>query len=383
MGWGDAPDPKPPAPGGSTPADCTIQSCGCESIAYLTVEALAFIGDHGVLTDYVTDFKAGGKSFPKPEFERRSGRQDPVSFSMGQVVEVELTFLVGPANACTEHGTLVGRLAKDVYFAVPHTFVAGVNKARLKAKRPLAAMVQVLDFNILWEAHGISADFILLMDFTQNAIYVTYDKPYNDTGLDNQVTLKRLLFVCSVTVGDTDGHVSLKKLHDARGKFDLDAVTPRPTHWIVADGTVGCQCVDLAKFWQLAAEMLGIRAGQVVYLYPKLGKGTKVSTSPEEPETRTASSSTPPHDEVDRWHHTEELTYIDNAGGWNAYEACYELNHKGKVRYYAGGAEIYETPEQVMADVCTKTIWIFRRPKSHRPIHECTRPGPYPAEVWK
>jgi hypothetical protein len=128
--------------------------------------------------------------------------------------------------------------------------------------------------------------------------------------------------------------------------------------------------------------MLGIRAGRVVYLYPTLGKGTKVSTSPTDPETRKASSSTPPHDEIGRWHGTEELTYIDNGGGWNAYEACYELDHKGKVRYYAGGAGIYEKPEQVMKAVCTKTIWIFRRPKSHQPIHECTRPGPYPAEVW-
>lgn len=390
MGWPDSNDPAPPRSDRSMPANCTVQPCPCVPIKTLSVQSLAFVGDHGVLTDHRKDFKSGGEKYLKPEFDW-DGKYDhvvPVSYSMGQTIVVLLTFQVEPANACPETGDIFGKGPDGISFHYTnHRFTPGTNKVRIKAGKSLARKVQTLDFKVFWETKGISADFDFLGDFTENTIYVTYDTPYNsDPKLDNEVTEKRLEWLCSLTKGDTNGHDSMQKMHSARGKFSLKATTPRP-HWDVAAGVIRCQCVDLAKFWMLTAEMLGIKAGKVVYLYPKLLKGTKLSLSPEDPEVRSAKSSDPPHEDLQHWHGKEELIMVDNHDGWNAYEACYKLTHPDpagnmKTQYYAGGAKVYDTPEQVMKDVCKESRWIYRVEKSRDPVRECTKPGPSPAEKW-
>jgi hypothetical protein len=177
------------------------------------------------------------------------------------------------------------------------------------------------------------------------------------------------------------------KLHTARNAFALNATTPHP-HWGVAEGNIRCQCVDLTKFWMLAAEMLGLKTGEVVYLYPKLSKGTKESSNPEDRDLRSAKVSVPAHSESQLWHGQEELMLVDNHFGWNAYEACFKFTHpdsagKEKTRYYAGGAGVYDTAQEVMKDVCRETHWIFRVKKSSRPVRICENPGPSPAEKWK
>lgn len=384
MGWGsDSNDPAPLQSDRRMPANCTVQPCPCVPIQTMRVTALEYVNDHGLLTDYRTDFKAGGQKYSKPQWT--SSHSYPVSYSMDQYIEVYLTVEVKPANACPEVGTLTGKTKGGVLFeAKDWTFRPGLNKIFMIAHTALPHQVQSGNFDVRWEVSGTSAR---LADTTSNTMYVTYDTPYNDTELDNVVTEKRLQWVCNLTNGDTNGHDSMKKIHDARGKFSLNATTPRP-HWDVAAGEIKCQCVDLAKFWMLTAEMLGLRTGKVVYLYPKLSKGTKESTNPEDPEVRSAKSSAPPHADLDRWHGQEELIMMDDNDGWNAYEACYKFTHPDtagnmKTKYYAGGAGVYDTPGQVMKDVCKESRWIFRVKGSRDPVRECTKPGPSPAERWK
>jgi hypothetical protein len=389
MGWGDSTDPAPPRSDRRMPANCTVQPCPCVPIKTLSVQSLAFVGDHGVLTDYRKDFKAGGKKFPKPEFDwdRKDDHPVPVSYSMGQTIVVLLTFEVEPANACPEIGDIVGQGPEGISFRYTnHTFTPGINKVTIKAEKPLERKVQVLDFEVLWQAKGISAKFDFFADFTKNTVYVTYDTPYNDTGLDNEVTENRLRWVCNLTNGDSNGHDSLRKIHDFPG-FALGATTPDP-HWLIATGRLQCECVDLAKFYMLSAEMLGLRTGEVVYLYPKLFKGTKESSNPQDMDTRAVKTSVPPHGEYQSHGNTEFLMFVDTHGGWNRYEACYKFTHPDKAgkmltRYYAGGAGVYDTKEAVMKDVCKETQWIWEVPRSKDPVRICKNPGPYPAEKWK
>ena len=389
MGWFDSDDPDPPGTGGHAAPGCAVQPCPCVPIAAMDIVALEYAHDHGLLTDHGKDFKSGGRRFSKPEWT--PAHSYPVSYSMDQRVEVYLHVEVAPANACPEVGTIKGYLGDDVLFEVKDwTFRPGLNKIHATALQALAHKIQIIDFTILWEVHGTSVKLGFFSDTTWNTIYVTYDTPYNDTGLDNEVTEKRLKWICGLTNGDTNGHDSLTKVHDLGGGFALGADTPDP-HWMIATG-LRCECVDLAKFYMLSAEILGLRTGQVVYLYPKLAKGTKESSDPRDMEARAVKTSVPPHDENHLWHGglvpNEDLMLVDNNGGWNRYEACYKFTHPDKAgkmltRYYAGGASIYNTKEEVMKAVCKQTLWIFHRPKEHDPVKGCETPGPYPAEQWR
>jgi hypothetical protein len=133
----------------------------------------------------------------------------------------------------------------------------------------------------------------------------------------------------------------------------------------------------------LAAEMLGLRTGEVVYLYPKLLKGTKESPNPRDMETRAVKASVPAHGEYHAHGSTESLIFVDNKGGENRYEACYKFTHNKLTRYYAGGAGVYGTKEEVMKDVCKETKWIYNTTSRREPVRVCENPGPNPAEKWK
>jgi hypothetical protein len=358
----------------------------------MTVTALEYVNDHGLLTDYQKDFQSGGQKFSKPQWTSSPNSHSyPASYSIDKYIEVYLTVEVKPANACPEVGTIKGNTKQGVLFEVKDwTFRPGVNRIFMIARKALEHEIQIIDFEVLWEVSGTSVRLDFFGDTTWNTIYVTYDTPYNDTDLDNEVTEKRLKWICTLTNGDTNGHDSLQKIHDFSGGFALGANTPDP-HWMIATG-LRCECVDLAKFYMLSAEILGLKTGGVLYLYPKLSKGTKESPNPQDMDTRAVRTSVPPHGEYQRWHGspvpTEDLMLVDNNGGWNRYEACYKFTHPDKAgkmltRYYAGGAGIYDTKEEVMKAVCKETQWIFHVPKSYDPVRLCVNPGPSPAEKWK
>ena len=388
MGWGDAGTPAPPRADGGGAPNCAVAKCGCTSIGYLVVRSLEFVNDHGLLHDYETDFRRSGRKFRKPEWGK--GDAAPVSYSMDQSIEIWLTFEVGPENACPDTGDLVGEGPHGIFFeARNYTFKPGTNRVFMIARKALAKKVQILDFLVNWRTEKLGADFIQLMDFTQNRIYVTYDKPYRTT-LPNTVTVKRLEWLCSLTSGDTNGHDSVQKIHEKGGKYKPGA--PKPDDpWVVAGG-VRCECVDLSKFYMLATQMLGLKTGKVVFLFPTPGKGTDESEESTKWTRRDVVSTHPPAKHI---HGTdrpvEKLVFLDGHMVWNNYEACFKFEHpdrtgRMKTRYYAGGAKAYDTAVQVMANVCSLTQWTYyfdmRDVNMGAGENICNDPGPYPVDRW-
>jgi hypothetical protein len=142
----------------------------------------------------------------------------------------------------------------------------------------------------------------------------------------------------------------------------------------------------------LAAEMLGLKTGQLVFLYPTPGKGVKESTSPSDRATRKIEGpghADKSHD-VDR--PTEVMLLMDRSHGWNAYEACFKFTHPDKAgnmktRYYAGGALIYDSPRHCMENICLRTHWTFMTDFTEYGAKApgeniCWNPGPSPVDIW-
>jgi hypothetical protein len=389
MGWGDSPDPATPKAGGGGPANCAVQDCpSCVKMTKLYVVAMEFANDHGLLHDYDKDFKPSGRKYRKPEWDGDPSTAKPVSYSMGDYIQVWLTFRVEPPNACPETGGIKGHGPQGIIFEVSnYTFVPGINKVLVPAKKALPAVVQILDFEVIWSSVGVSAKFDFFTDFTKNPVYVTYAKPYADKRWNNTVTIKRLHWLCTLCKGDTNGHDSVKKIHGASGKYAVGAPIPK-SHWEVAGGT-RCECVDLSIFYLLASQMLGLRTGELVFLYPLPGKATRESTSSWDRHSRMVLGTE--HTERHGKHSdTEQLLMIDGSGGWNQYEACFKFTHPEsgtmKTRFYAGGAGVHDTAQQVMKSVCQKTEWTYATtpPNDAGQSGEriCKDPGPSPVEVW-
>lgn len=374
-------DAKPPAKKPSYP--CEPCEKKCKPITSIKIISLEFLSDHKLLKDYFKNWDDGGTRYAKPEWT--SAHQYPVSHNMDKEVEVKIELEVLPSDACPETGDLKGEGPNGLLFEQKgFVFSAGKHTLSLKSDKKLEKKVKILDFKIAWKTAGVSV--AVTPASTSNKMYVTYDTPYNDTPFDNAVTEKRLEWVCNLCNGDTNGHESVKKIHDSTGTFDLSASIPLQ-RWEIAGGQ-SAQCMDLSKFYMLATEMLGLRTGEVVYLYPQPGKKTKESTSGSENERRSISGSTPAHASAtthNKLNPNEEILLVDMSKGWNNFEACYKFTHPDttgsmKTRYYAGGASIYDTPQEVMESVCSETHWTFESSLGGWSI--CTTPGPSPVDVW-
>lgn len=375
------------------PCDSTVQTCPfqCKPIISIAISAVKFLSDHDVLKKYDADWSDAGARYPKPEWT--PARQHPVSHSMKKKVRIEVSIEVQPADACPETGTLKAEgplghsaaVSKAMVFEKTGvSFKPGMGPITLESDLELEHKVRKFDFTLTWSTAGTSV--AITPATTANRMYVTYDTPYNDTPHNNAVTEKRLAWVCGLCDGDTNGHASVKKIHDSTGTFDLSASIP-PNHWEIAGGRTA-QCMDLSKFYMLATELLGLRKGEVLYLYPQPGKTTKETSSGADCEVRTVAGSTPAHPAVtthNRLNPKEELLLVDGNGGWNNFEACYKFTHPDTTgamtsKYYAGGADIYDTKEDVMRSVCSKTHWTFESAPGGWDI--CKAPGPSPVDTW-
>ena len=363
---------------------------GRTKITSMKVIRLTFPKDHGLLTDNNTDWTTPGSRFSKPEwtFGKKSF---PVSYQKKQSITVEVAFEVNPPTADATDADVTGTAAFGslVFTATNQSFKGGVVTISASATEPLPDQVNIFTGDIAWSVNTAKDGPFPAGSSWGHTIYTTYDIPYCSTSRDNEVTEKRLSFLCNLCKGQSNGHDSVKSIHDLTGRYVPQAPTPGK-HWTIADGTPG-QCIDLVFFYQLATEMLGLRAGQVVRIFPTLGKSFRESSSfADQPETRTISTSLPAH--VRTGHSTlqaeEELRFIDKHGDTNGFEACYKFTHPDSsgttvTRYYGGGARVYDKVDDVMKDVCDRTVWVYlAHTIPDEDWQHCKSPGPYPAEQW-
>lgn len=367
------------------------KTCPLKKIISIKLTKFAFETDHKLLLDNNANWQGTGNRYPKPEWQE--GRTNPSHIGISHTksgttsatrkrIDVTVSFEVTPPDANATTGKIKGTSSQTcLSFEGSVKLKGGTGSVRLTANADLPQVISTLkDITIKWKivADGKPFDLGAVGKYT---IYLTYGTPYNNTPYDNNPTENRMKWVCNTCDGQSDAHQSVKSIHDSTGSYNLSAGTPHP-RWKIAGGA-HAQCMDLSKFYMLASEMLGLKSGSVVYLFPKAGKTTKESTSSNDCEKRVISSSIPPHPTGTTHaliNPNEEILLVDNQGGWNNFEACFKFKNSGITKYYAGGAGTYNTAQQVMEAVCDKTHWTYETGPNVWSI--CVTPGPSPIDNW-
>jgi hypothetical protein len=274
------------------------------------------------LRDHKSDYKDGGTPYTKPDWTK-AGKNNPIVHKRAIKIALTITYTCDASSAGTY--TLEGKSTKGetLHFGPKDvTFVVGDNVVALEAAQ---ALPNAIDDNA-----GDSIDWTLNGHCKETTgphqIYVTEQRPYG-----SMVTEWRVAYVTKVCDGNTTGDECAKDIHDTALSYTL-AARPKDL-WSIAVGTKG-ECIHLVRFYILGMKMLGWNPpGTINFIYPLPARKAKATAGENDawvaPDGRT-------------------LKFKDTNGGRNNWEAA--LLYNGK--YYAGGSDIFATPQECMNKIC-------------------------------
>jgi hypothetical protein len=373
MCWGD----KTPAPSASGAGNCPPGSSApcplqCKPIASIAITAVKFLSDHGLLKDYDTDWKDGGAVFPKPEWT--PAKQAPISHTMDQAVQIEVTLQVTPADACPETGTLHGEGPGGMTFEQTGvSFKPGEIKLTLTsdAAHKIEKKIQELNFQISWTSPGTSVS--VSPSTTSNTMFVTMGTP--TAPRQPGITLKRMRHAVKATGGanSLDPHAIVKSVMSKWSSFNLSQVYDN--EWELADDKtypsgpkagqlVGADCQTIVRHTESVIRMVGCPGkADFIVVWAKV----PTPTHGEENLAYTPNMSSPK-----RWYNDNRpsradraswrATLVDGSGGQNRYEACLRFTYPegssstADMKYYAGGVDVFNNANEVIG-VFTTMSW--------------------------
>ncbi len=351
------------------------------------LEAVDYWSDFTPFYNYNTDFAGDGTTtFSRPVWQRSPATNNPVVQPQGQAVELNVTINVCPYGLAFE---LIGvSSVPGLCFTNTDVIAAGGNQdVRVTASVPLANSVDVVIGSIDWyaliggPAWNSPTQMCFLNTSGPHTNYVTWGTPITQTG--NTATLKRMDWAARTCATRSTPHGCLTNIHNAVGSYDLKRTDPPNPIWVIAGGAPA-QCFEMAEFYGTVAHLLGIPGGDVVYIYPKVGKTVNETMGQTNNESRLIASSNPAHPTPtthDDFAPSELLGFRDNGTnpGDNNFESCFKYTSDSLTIYYAGGAGIYTTAQQVMNAVCHWTFWGYTTAVGY---DYCTNPGPFHVDDW-
>jgi hypothetical protein len=352
-------------------------------VAKAAITSVDFTSDHNLLLNNNTDWTDSGARYPSTEWIRGSTTNSPISQTKNTSLVLKVKVTVCPAGVTFNLNGSGG----DAYTTFVATNIASTGadqEVTLTANAPLPNQIATLAKSISWTVtvNGLSCASDTATS-GPHKIYVTYGTPAGSA-----VTERRMAWTVTKCDGEITRHGCVTKIHDGVGNYNLNRAIPPDPLWLIAGGDPA-QCYELAGFYGLATHLIGITGGDVVYIYPKLNKTVKETLAQGDDETRVISSpphlATTTHNDVNL---IEVMGFADMQGGVNHFEACFKFTAPAGTKYYAGGAGIYNTSQEVMNAICDKTFWLYLvgfviTPTGVVPQHDyCTSPGPNPAEDW-
>jgi hypothetical protein len=207
----NSPTPPPPErsdvrlPGPSHAGASIHLSWGRTKITTVKVIRLTFKNDHGLLTDSKSDWTTAGAPYPKPEWTSGT-RSFPVSYQKNQSITVEVDFQVYPNDADETDADVTGTATfGSLVFTAKKSFKGGVVTVSANSTGPLPDNVNVLKGDIAWSVNTAKDGPLPPAGSSLgHTTYTTYGTPYCSTTRDNEVTEKRLSFLCNLCKGQSN-----------------------------------------------------------------------------------------------------------------------------------------------------------------------------------
>ncbi|MBU1695035.1 MAG: hypothetical protein KKC51_13890 [Verrucomicrobia bacterium] len=280
-------------------------------LALGSIQKVAFTSDHGVLTDYNTDYAGSGGTVYNPRGWIKGGKNNPITHVKDSKITVDVTLCVKPAGLyydLTGDGP-IGALD----FHKSGLTSSGSNQTfTITSEEKLPAQIDVLDDSISWSIDLSGGLTCRKENSGPHKIYVTWGQPGSGP------TVKRVNKVCytawwqNTCEGIADSLQDMIAAETAFGPGNVDG-------WALLDGGSG-DCDNQARCMKYTFEMLGAGAADVrlVRASSNAGQGNCLDL-----ETRVVSNQT--HYLIMDFDPSPTNYY------WNAYEgSCEAANH-----YYA------------------------------------------------
>jgi hypothetical protein len=341
------------------------------------LNAVTFKSDHGLLRDNTVDWSSSGRAFGKPHWFLREGAEvsHPISQTRGTRVEADVNLNVLPATSAPEPVTIDGKSDVGLLdFHYSGTLLGGLNRrVSMTSIHGLPNKVAAFDNErIEWTITWRHAQH-KMVPATGTTVFVTLDRPRPP----GEATVKRMAAACAIIAqaAEDAGAPGTSNAHDiARGllmhwnRYDLN-VPMRSNIWTFADQiTVGGQCIDIVRFILALFGMVGCpgEAEPVVIWANPDSPTNAIEQIYEGPVGLHSVGAHPTHHSLgDDWF----IGLLDGQWHSNAYEAAMKLKYGGKTLYYAGGAGIYETKQQVL-EIFRCLAWMKRTTGLHCRIME-------------
>jgi hypothetical protein len=320
-----------------TVTDSKQASKSAETFVYVPnfeVLELTFTTDHNLLKDNNSDWEDSGTKYTEPEW--KSGTNNPISQTKNTNVGVKMKIKVTPTDTPSKSYNVVGSGPTGMNFDTSLSLAGGDNADKTATSTDkLEDKIHAINGSIEWK-FKLSGGESTPVNTGSHKVYVTYGTPGGSS-----ITEKRVAYVVDKASGQADPHDALAAVHG--GSYVLGSATPTPI-WKIAGGTPG-ECIHLAQFDDAAIQMLGCPAGSIRYLYVKLGESSKESASSSDWEIRASDGA--------------KLIFEDGSTppGLNNWEAALKYTSGGTTKYYAGGAGIYNSVQDCMDAITTKTYW--------------------------
>ncbi|MFC1461382.1 hypothetical protein ACFLQR_02545 [Verrucomicrobiota bacterium] len=178
--------------------DCGDSGASTNVVALqVNVKYLTFTSDHGVLTDYNTDFAGSGGTVYNPRgWQKDPATNNPISHTQGETISANAGVCgKPPGKSCTLKGDGAGALN---FPKTGFTSTGSDQAVPVTASTNLDSKVDILDYSITWTATISNVVVCSSSEVSgSHKIYVTWGTPAG-----GGYTEKRISWVC----GEADGH---------------------------------------------------------------------------------------------------------------------------------------------------------------------------------
>lgn len=280
------------------------------TVLSVDIKKVEFTSDHGVLTDYNTDYAGSGGTVYNPRGWIKGGANNPITHVKGSKITANVTFCVQPSGITFD---LSGDGPIDAldFYKTGLTSSGSDQTVSITSDAEFPARVDVLEESVAWSIDVSDGPSYSGGSSGPHKIYATWGSPGSGP------TLKRVDKVCHTAWWQNSPESIADSLHDmvaSQTTFGSGGVDG----WVLLDGGSG-DCDNQARCMKYTFEMLGAGAANVrlVRASTNSGQGNCLAL-----ESRVVNNQT----------HYLIIDFDAGAGyNWNAYEGCCEA----AFHYYA------------------------------------------------